>query len=274
MDEMKRERLVPLGIAGFLALACLVFTGAHAGWRGQAGVAASEMRRPVLVELFTSEGCSSCPPADELLQKIDRTQPVMDAEIVVLSEHVDYWDDDHWRDPFSSHAYSERQDAYASRFGLNTVYTPQMVVDGRFETVGSDERRALGAVENAAKYGKATLSVRPTILAGQGAVQVHVDSAPLPASADSNSADVTIALADESDESHVRGGENGGRTLTHVSVLRSLTRAGSVDKTNGFAGDVTVPLGRPIKNGFRVVVIVQAPGGRVWGVTSAKVQAP
>src|SRR6202166_246145 len=112
-------------------------------------------RTPVLVELFTSEGCSDCPPGDALLKKLDRSQPVRNAELVVLSEHVDYWNDIGWKDPYSSREFSLRQSDYAHRFRLDSAYTPQMVVDGDAQFVGSDERRAIQAFGGAATVEKA-----------------------------------------------------------------------------------------------------------------------
>src|SRR5271168_1313142 len=228
-------------------------------------------RTPVLIELFTSEGCSSCPPADALLERLDHSQPVSGAELIVLSEHVDYWNDIGWKDPYSSHEYSERQGAYAGKFGLGSVYTPQMVVDGRFQFVGSDERRAIEAIENAAKLEKIPVSLSSVRLEGERTVALHVDAGALPASSPAKSASVLLAIADESDESHVSRGENAGRTLRHVAVLRNLTRIGNVDKSAGFSQDIKVDIDNGSSRNLRIAVIAQeSPGGRIWGAGSAR----
>ena len=220
------------------------------------------VRAPVLVELFTSEGCSSCPPADALLQRLDQSQPVSTAELIVLSEHVDYWNGIGWRDPYSSHEYSERQSAYAARFGSGGIYTPQMVVDGRFEFVGSDERRASQAIKEAAKAPKAQVHIR--LGSSDEAGIVHVEAGPLPSTSSRLSAGVFLALADDTDESRVSRGENAGRTLQHVAVVRSLTRIGTVDSSSEFSRDFD--LKSKNHDNLRLVVIVQEPdAGRVLG---------
>jgi hypothetical protein len=229
-------------------------------------------RGPVLVELFTSEGCSSCPPADVLLERLDRSQPIAGAELIVLSEHVDYWNDSGWKDPYSSNEFSQRQSAYAAQFGLGSIYTPQMVVDGRFELVGSDERRATQVIDNAAKIKKIPVSISfgPT---DEKATTLHIETGPLPRSitAESESASVFLAIADNSDESHVSWGENAGRTLKHVAVLRSLIRIGAVDESAGFSRDVKVDLNSRNPRNLRIAVIVQESGvGRVLGAGLAR----
>ena len=118
---------------------------------GNAQTPPDQSRTPVLVELFTSEGCSSCPPADALLAKLSRDQPVASAQIIILGEHVDYWDQLGWHDRFSSAQYTERQRQYGTRFKVDDIYTPQMVVNGSEQFVGNDAAHALRAIAQASR---------------------------------------------------------------------------------------------------------------------------
>src|SRR5260370_31679799 len=121
---------------------------------------AESPRTPVLVELFTSEGCSSCPPADLLLSHLQQSQPIPGVEVIALSEHVDYWNQLGWIDPFSSAGLTERQRQYASVLHGDGVYTPQMVVDGKTGFVGSDSQKPLRAIAAAAKAPRTGIDLR------------------------------------------------------------------------------------------------------------------
>lgn len=229
-------------------------------------------RTPVLVELFTSEGCSSCPPADALLEKLDRFQPVDGAELVVLSEHVDYWNDIRWKDPYSSHEFTIRQGDYARRFRLDGPYTPQMVVDGDLELVGSDERRAIQVIKNTIKTAKVPVVLSSIHREDGKTLAAHVEVGPSISSGRRAPAQVLIALADNSDQSSVRGGENSGTILKHVAVVRNLTVVGTLDKGGAFSKDVTMSSENVDPQNLRIVAIVQETGiGRVLGVGSARV---
>jgi hypothetical protein len=207
---------------------------------------ADSVRAPILVELFTSEGCSSCPPADRLLESLD-------SQVFVLSEHVDYWDRLGWRDPFSAHSNTLRQEGYARGFGTEGPYTPQMVIDGVTEFVGNDTRRAMAEIVRARSREKIGVHLART----ESGVQVRIDPA-------AKSAEVWLALADDSATSHVAAGENKGRQLHHVAVLRSLRKIGSVKRGAAFEQSVAVPPGTG-----RVIVFVQDSGlGKVFGVGS------
>jgi hypothetical protein len=266
-----RFRLSITRLVAISVLTTLSFRYIHAASLPAAPSRDDSRGRPVLVELFTSEGCSSCPPADALLERLDRSQQVGGADLVVLSEHVDYWNDIGWRDPYSSHEYSERQSAYAAQFGLRSIYTPQMIVDGHFELVGSDERRATQAIKEAAKASKARVSISFGAIDDK-AITVHVEAGPLPSSSDKQSAGVFLAIADNSDESQVSGGENAGRRLQHVAVLRKLTRIGAVDAAAEFSRDINLDLRSKNHGNLRIVVIVQeADAGRVWGAGLARI---
>jgi len=228
-------------------------------------------RTPVLVELFTSEGCSSCPPADALLAKLDRSQPVNGAELIVLSEHVDYWNDIGWKDPYSSHEYSERQSAYAARFHRGGIYTPQMVIDGHSQLVGSDERGAIQAIENETKFATVSLTLSAIRFESNNKLSMHVESDPLGPSVPTHSAGLFLAIADDRDESQVNRGENAGRTLKHVAVLRRLVEVGKVGKSDKVSRDLTVNFNHQDQRSLRIVAIIQEPSaGRVLGVASAR----
>ncbi len=210
---------------------------------------------PVLVELFTSEGCSSCPPADALLHRLEKEQPVPGAEIIVLSEHVDYWNYLGWRDPFSSADFTTRQRNYARRFNRDGPYTPQMVVNGDAEFIGSDARRAQLAIAAAAKDRLVDVRLR-----WNGNSSVHVDVDSIPAGKFKN-AEVYVAVARDAVLSDVVRGENSGRKMAHVSVATKMTMAGKVTASAGFSKDVPVAAA-----GERVVVFVQTPDqGKILG---------
>jgi hypothetical protein len=269
---MMRPRLLrPVSVAiSFLTI--LSFGLLRAGDKRASGPTSSAFpRNPVLIELFTSEGCSSCPPADALLAQLDRFQPVPAADVIVLSEHVDYWDDIGWKDPYSSHQFSLRQADYAHRFRLDEPYTPQMVVDGNIQVVGSDERQLVQAIQNAAKVDKFRISLSAPRLEGSNSLTVHVEVGATPAGAKNTSGQVWIALADDSDQSNVKRGENAGRVLTHVAVVRTLAQVGMVEGNNTFSKDLTVSTGNANLRNLRVVAIVQeSAAGRVLGVGSTR----
>jgi len=247
--------------------------------RAAARRASSAGATPVLVELFTSEGCSSCPSADALLARLQRAQPVPDAEVLALEEHVDYWDSLGWHDRFSSQQFSARQSAYVERLSLNSEYTPQMIVDGTDQFVGSDVVHALRSIARAAATPKLTLSLSPLSVDGNriaGQVLVPRPAASRRRSAPVPHADVYAALVQSMASTQVLTGENGGQTLHHVSVVRGMQRIGSLAQATSM----------PLKFSFaapsdaatadlRVVIFIQRAGqGAVLGAASSAPIAP
>jgi hypothetical protein len=218
---------------------------------------------PVLVELFTSEGCSSCPPADTLLQQLDGTQPVHGAQLIVLSEHVDYWNHIGWTDPYSSRFFSDRQNAYSDRFGLRTVYTPQMVVDGNAEFVGGDPQLAGQAVQKALSLPKVAVRISGISLDTSKGLQAHIETDALPDSLKLRKADVYVVVALNHAESQVLRGENSGHRLSHVGVVQSLTKIGNLEAGKTFSQDVQVKLNPKTDwTNLRVIAFVQQSGQR------------
>ncbi len=184
-------------------------------------------RAPVIVELFTSEGCSSCPPADAVLARLDRDQPVASARIIAIAEHVDYWDHLGWRDPFSSAQYSARQNEYALAMHAPDIYTPQMVVNGGAAFLGADLDKARVEIARAARERAADieLSAAPRDGGFVGLV-VHVSGIRRAVRKD---ADVYLAVTEDHVHSRVAAGENAGRRLDHVALARSFGRIGTID---------------------------------------------
>src|SRR6266849_2247224 len=236
--------------------------------------AGADLRTPVLVELFTSEGCSSCPPADRFLQKLDG-QPIQGAEMIVLSEHVDYWNHIGWKDPYSASFYSERQSAYAKRFGLDSVYTPQMVVDGTSEFVGSNSGLADKAFRKALGVPKLPVHLSSISADASNTLHAHLETGTLEASFGSREAEVYVAVALNRAESQVSAGENAGHRLAHVSVVKSLTKIGVLKQGQVLAQDVQLKFepGSDSRS-LRLIAFVQEPRqGRVLGAASMLVSA-
>ncbi len=213
----------------------------------------------VVVELFTSEGCSSCPPADRLLADIVKSMPE-GIDVVALSEHVDYWDGLGWRDPFSNKVFTERQNRYAAHFGPDKVYTPQMIVDGATELVGSDRAQLMKALAAAKARAKASVT-----LAWHAAHTLVVK-----VSGAASSSDVMLAITEDGLSVDVKRGENAGHTLPHVRVTRSLVKIGQTDGTGAFT--ITMPAAAQAgwkAAALRATVFVQTRGlGPIAGASS------
>jgi len=223
-------------------------------------------RAPVLLELFTSEGCSSCPPADKLLQKLDRAQPVDGADLIVLSEHVDYWNHLGWADPYSSAEFSKRQQNYASLLDSD-VYTPQLVIDGRKQVVGSDRAAVDRAIEDSLRSPKIPVVVNAKREAN--GLEVHIEVSPIPGN---KPASVYLVLAADQARSHVMRGENAGRELEHVAVVQSLVKIADISNGSGLQKDIRSALPPLAQAGnLRVDVFVQdAASKRILGVGQDK----
>ena len=193
-------------------------------WVQPARPASDPLRTPVLVELFTSEGCSSCPPADELLILLDAQQFVAEALVIPLSEHVEYWNSLGWRDPFSAPVFTARQREYADVLGAGLLYTPQMVVDGQTEFVGSDRNIARQAIARAAVAPKAEIALATTGGAGRNAVSVEVTISGVARLGALGESDLWLAVTEEGLATDVRRGENANRRLPHAAVVRRLEK--------------------------------------------------
>jgi hypothetical protein len=227
--------------------------------RQTAAVAVPKVAVPVVVELFTSEGCSSCPPADALLARLEAQQPIPNAQVVALEEHVDYWNSQGWTDPFSDREWTLRQQDYAATLKNQNPYTPQVVVDGHTELVGSREGQAREAIEASAAQPKAHLSLSITPSAKVRIQQATVSIDRIPAIQHGDKSEVWLAITESGLHSTVNAGENAGSDLHHASVVRSLHKIASIDENRtSYSGTTPVHLDSSWKRqNVRVVVFVQ-----------------
>jgi hypothetical protein len=279
MTTFGPPRTRKLVITAALTSVCLLifFTAAH----HTAGVHASSQQTaqpkpppnltPVLVELFTSEGCSSCPPADALLARLQQQQPVPTADVIALEEHVDYWDQLGWHDRFSAHQFTDRQNAYAKRFHLDDIYTPQMIVDGTAQFVGNDSAHALRAITQATRTPKPTLTLSP-LTHDIGRLNTSVS---IPSTAALPKADLYAALIETAASTSVRSGENGGHTLHHVSVVRDLQKIGTSTQLSApLFFSFAIPQDAPLTD-LRIIVFAQSPGqGPILAATTSAAPPP
>jgi hypothetical protein len=211
---------------------------------GLAPVVAHAAERPVVVELFTSQGCSSCPPANAYLNEMVKQRP----DVLALAFHVTYWDRLGWKDPFSLESATDRQAVYGRRFGDGS-YTPEMVVDGAASAVGSDRGQVGSAIENARRNGQTAAAINVTRAGDQLSIEVG---------AGSGQGRILLIGFDREHTTAIGRGENSGRTLTEANVVRSFR---SVGQWSGAA----VRLNERFPAGQDVAVVLEASDGRIIG---------
>ena len=213
---------------------------------GLSPVAAIAAERPVVVELFTSQGCSSCPPANAYLNELSKGR----ADVLPLAFHVTYWDNLGWRDPFSLEAATARQDRYGHRFGDGS-YTPEIVVDGAAGLVGSHRHDVGAAIEKAKREGHTAADVSVTKTGGGLSIQIGSGT---------GSGRVLLIGFDHEHVTAIGRGENGGRTLAESNVVRSIR---SVGQWSG----ASLHIDERFPEGQDVAVVLEAPDGQIVGAS-------
>jgi hypothetical protein len=215
-----------------------------------------------VIELFTSEGCSSCPPADALVARVQKESN--DKPVYILSFHVDYWNRLGWKDVFSSAEYSKRQNLYARWLKLSSIYTPQIIVNGRTEFVGSEEGNLRSAIKNSLqKTAKVELTLSAIKAENEKAtLKYHAEGA-------ANDESLLIALIEKNATTKVQGGENGGRTLAHVQIVSQLK---SIPLKSGISGteNIALPHGFDPQKYELIGFVQNTSNGEITGATKAE----
>lgn len=259
-----------MSVCAFSFVVALVAGLQPCGSAQSADPPAPEAKPAVVAELFTSEGCSSCPPADALLAELDRRKTFANVPVIVLSEHVDYWNHDGWHDPFSSELWTERQNDYNQHFRLDSVYTPQMVIDGTQQVNGSNGPQVAQAIEKAAvQPGKLLIEI--TAASWDNNVLHATVSVPSLSPQTAKGTTLYAALADDEDTSNVAKGENSGKTLTYVAVVRVIQKVSSLH--GPYSGPVEIKLPHDAAHGkMRLIVFAQkGQNGEIFGAAQQEV---
>jgi hypothetical protein len=246
-----------------------LFVAGGVTWMGTHAQATSETRgtarTPVVVELFTSEGCSSCPPADALLARLSEGRPDGNVQLIALEEHVDYWNDLGWADPFSSRDWTTRQNVYSGVLRNGNPYTPQMVVDGTAEFVGSRAQQAREAIREAASKTKIPVTLTHGSADGTGKENFSAKVGKLEGTTRGDVAELWLAITETGLHSAVTRGENAGEDLHHAAVVRLMRKIGEAraEGETSFAGETAVPLQKEWKReNLRAVLFVQEKQSR------------
>jgi hypothetical protein len=240
------------------SLISLYILSALLGATATGSLAQKTARTPVLIELFTSEGCETCPAADKYLQQLLREQPIGGVEIIAMAEHVDYWNRLGWTDPFSSALFSKRQNYYADFFKHDSVYTPQIIVNGIRELRGKDGTKPIEEAANGST-GSIKLSIENV---RENTVSIGVTIANLPPISTGDRAVVSLAVTEDDLDSNVLRGENSGRKLKHMAVVRSLRAIGEASgERTGLSADVALETNWK-RDDLGLVAFVQETNGR------------
>jgi hypothetical protein len=225
--------------------------------RAPSAFASGGEQHPVVIELFTSEGCSSCPAADAFLKRLDDAGRVNDVDIIAIEEHVDYWDRLGWRDPFSSHQWTERQESYSRSLGHEGIYTPQLIVDGKGELRAGSSRDVQQEIVDASRAAEAKLQLSVTESSERSAVfSMTMENFP----PEARKPQLLLAVTERGLSSNVLGGENEGRNLAHAAVLRSLSRVKFSPANSGTATQAKTTISLDLswkRENLRFVAILQ-----------------
>lgn len=231
---------------------------------------AASTDRPVVVELFTSEGCSDCPPAEALAMRMEK-QPLPGIDLIVLEEHVDYWNKYGWYDPFSSSDWTQRQLQYVGKLPKPNPYTPEMVIDGQQQFPGGNVQKAQDAIEADSHTPDTPVTIAEDKLDPKGNDDFTISVGKLDGSTPGDTADVWIAVTQDGLHSDPNAGENSGHTLYHAAVLRYLHKVATVPEA-GFAGEARVKINSKWdRKDVNVVAFVQDKKSmKILGAASTK----